>query len=135
MKSRVDLYSLIVFSHSSFTWRGCEDSKREPLKDDLVSNGPIFEESREEFRPLFSGAVNHRYSSRDRMRPTSFLEQIRTKLKRLLTLPPIDFPHCIHLFGIRAAWCFAQISNVLAQVLQFGIVRRANEGVWRRNGP
>ena len=53
------LYSLMVFSHCSFTWEGWEDSKREPLKDDRVSCGPIFEESREELRPLFSIAVNY----------------------------------------------------------------------------
>lgn len=76
MNSWVDLYSLIVFSHCSFTWRGCEDSKREPLKDDLVSNGPMFEESREEFRPLLSVAVNHQHLNTDTVPRTSFLEQI-----------------------------------------------------------
>jgi len=58
--SCANLYSLMARSHCSFVWKGCELSKREPLKDDRVSRGPILEESREEFRPLFSRVNQHK---------------------------------------------------------------------------
>ena len=46
---------MIADSHWSLTWNGTVVSVREPLIDDLISNGPILDSS-EACRPVFSDA-------------------------------------------------------------------------------